>query len=196
MEKNNIMNSASELTKSALRQDLDLWRLPGQELHDVLDVLRRQALVVPVTFLGMPCWLITDHETLVTAFRDNDDFPPHTPYKFGIEPVIGETFQTMESDRHGFFRKLATPTFMPRSVDRIDSTMLVDVADELIDTFIKKNEVDLVSAFTRRYPFTVIARLLGIRREEEEQFHHWATTILSFRSNPKESFKSRDEFWA
>lgn len=190
------MNGEGSLADHALSIDFEAGEFPGQELHATMDELRQRAPIVPISFLGTPAWLIVDHKHLSEAFRDNDNFPPHAPYKFGIEPVIGETFQTMEGDRHRFFRKLATPTFRPRSVDRMDSTMLADVANELIETFIDKGQVDLVADFTQRYPFVVIARLLGIPKEEEEQFYRWAMAILRFNSNPEKAFACRDELWA
>jgi len=189
------VSSTRKLTTESLSVDFDTLQLPGIELHQLMDDLRRQAPVVPVTFLGERVWLITDHAHVSAAFRDNNIFPPHTPYKIGIEPVIGETFQSMSGDRHRIFRKLATPTFRPRSVEHIDSDMLTSVANELIDTFINQAEVDLISEFTERYPFVVIARLLGIPKEEEEQFHRWVMAILRFRSNPEKAIACRDELW-
>ncbi len=189
------MSSTSKPTTESLSLDFDTFQLPGIELHELMDDLRAQAPVVPVTFLGERVWLITDHAHVAAGFRDNNIFPPHTPYKIGIEPVIGETFQSMTGDRHRIFRKLATPTFRPRSVEQINNDMLTSVANELIDRFINKSEVDLISAFTERYPFVVIARLLGIPKEEEEQFHRWVMAILRFRSNPDKALACRNELW-
>tara|TARA_B100000029_G_scaffold516236_1_gene627863 strand:+ start:17416 stop:18609 length:1194 start_codon:yes stop_codon:yes gene_type:complete len=189
------VSSTSKPTTESLSLDFDTFQLPGIELHELMDDLRAQAPVVPVTFLGERVWLITDHAHVAAGFRDNNIFPPHTPYKIGIEPVIGETFQSMTGDRHRIFRKLATPTFRPRSVEQINNDMLTSVANELIDRFINKSEVDLISAFTERYPFVVIARLLGIPKEEEEQFHRWVMAILRFRSNPDKALACRNELW-
>jgi len=77
----------------------------------------------------------------------------------------------------------------------MDSDMLASVANELIDSFIDQGEADLISVFTERYPFVVIARLLGIPKEEEEQFHRWVMAILRFRSNPEKAMTCRDELW-
>lgn len=177
------------------QQDLDQWQYPGMALHELFDELRQRGPIVPVNFLGSQSWLITEHATLQQALKDGERFPPHLPYQFGIEPVIGETFQTMTGDRHRFYRKLATPTFRPRSIERMDSTMLADVADELIGQFYAAGETDLVSQFTERYPHMVIARLLGIPREEEEQFGRWVGGILNFRWDPDEAMRCRDELW-
>jgi cytochrome P450 len=182
--------------EEALRQDVAEWELPGMRLHSLLDQLREQAPIVPVKFLGMPAWLITRHAELEQAFRDTENLPPERAYKFGIEPLIGETFQSMSGGRHRFYRKLATPTFRPRMVEQINFTMFHDVANELIDSFIADGEVDLVTQFTERYPHIIIARLLGLPRDEEEQFARWVVGILNFKKNPGLARECRDELWA
>jgi cytochrome P450 len=182
--------------EEALRQDVAEWELPGMELHSLLDRLREQAPIVPVKFMGMPSWLITRQVELEQAFRDTENLPPERAYKFGIEPLIGETFQSMSGDRHRFYRKLATPTFRPRMVEQINFTMFHDVANELIDSFIADGEVDLVTQFTERYPHIIIARLLGLPRDEEEQFARWVVGILNFKKNPGLARECRDELWA
>jgi len=166
------------------------------QLHTLLDQLREQAPIVPVKFMGMPSWLITRHAELEQAFRDIESLPPERAYKFGIEPLIGETFQSMSGDRHRFYRKLATPTFRPRMVQQLNFTMFADVANELIDSFIEDGEADLVTQFTERYPHTIIARLLGLPRHEEEQFARWVVGILNFKKDPGRARECRDELWA
>lgn len=175
--------------------DIDRWTLPGMALHQEMDRLRAQGPVVPVTFMGAPSWLVTRHAELEQVFKDTEAFPPQLSYKAGIEPVIGETFQTMEEERNRFYRKLATPSFRPRMVDRLDSTLLADVAHELIDGFVADGCADLVKQFTERYPYIIIARVLGIPRDEEDKFFRWVMGILSFNWDPARALQCRDELW-
>lgn len=183
-------------TPDPVQEDVAGWELPGMQLHALLDRLRKQAPIVPVKFMGMPSWLITRQTELEQAFRDTENLPPERAYKFGIEPLIGETFQSMSGDRHRFYRKLATPTFRPRMVEQLNFTMFADVASELIDTFIADGEVDLVTQFTERYPHVIIARLLGLPRDAEAQFARWVVGILNFKKNPGLARACRDELWA
>ena len=165
------------------KADFYLDDFPGMVLHNLMDTLREQAPIVPVHFLGGPAWLITRHDELEAAFKDTDNLPPHRAYLASIATLIGENFQSMEGDRHRLFRKLATPTFRPRQVEKMDFDMLADVADELIDTFIKDGQADLVSQFTQRYPYIVIARLLGIPRDAEQEFAGWVVGLLDFNAD-------------
>ena len=152
-------------TENSFVVDFENVNYPCIELHKTIDNLRSDGPVVPIYFMGAPSWLILDYSHVKQGFRDNFLFPPDTPYKIGIEPVIGETFQSMEGERHRIFRKLATPTFQPRSIEKLDSDILAEVANELIHEFINNETVDLVKAFNQRYPFVLIARLLGIPKE-------------------------------
>jgi cytochrome P450 len=195
-EEPNIASAESEDSATAvLQRDVVKWELPGIQLHTLLDRLRAQAPTVPVKFMGMPSWLITRHAELQQVFRDIESFPPERAYKFGIEPLIGETFQTMSGDRHRFYRKLATPTFRPRMVEKLNFTMFADVANDLIDSFIEDGEADLVTQFTERYPHTIIARLLGLPRHEEQRFARWVVGILNFKKDPARARECRDELW-
>ncbi len=177
-------------------EDIDHWQCPGLELHQRFDQLRQDGPVVPINFMGADAWLLTSHEAVLSGFRDNENFPPATPYKLGIEPMIGETFQTMEGERHRFYRKLATPSFRPRQIEQMDSSVLSDIAEELITGFASDDQADLVSQFTELYPYAVIAELLGIPRAEQHQFNQWVNGLLNFRWQPVEAEQARDALWA
>ena len=108
------MTVEASMTDQALSIDFETGRFPGPELHATMDELRQRAPVVPTSFLGTPAWLIVDHEHLSAAFRDNDNFPPHTPNKLGIEPVIGETYYLYVGDDGGMFLSLIEPNMWNR----------------------------------------------------------------------------------
>lgn len=179
-----------------LAQDFSEWRLPGMELHRLMDDLRQQGPIAPIRFHGMPAYLITSHAALMRSFKDTENLPPHRAYQIGIAPLIGENFQSMSGARHRLYRKLATPTFRPRMVEKMDDGMLRDVANELIDRFVGSSEIDLVEDFTLLYPYVVIARLLGIPRDEEEKFADWVVGLLHFSTDPERAYQCRDELWA
>ena len=179
-----------------LSRDFSSWKLPGQELHRFMDALRKRGPVASISFHGMPAYLLTRHDSLVKSFKDTDNLPPERAYQIGIMPLIGENFQSMSGKRHRLYRKLATPTFRPRMVERMDSDMLRVIANELIDKFIDKGEADLTQDFTMLYPYIVTARLLGIPRDEERKFADWVIGLLHFTADPERAYQCRDELWA
>ncbi|MCB1688012.1 MAG: cytochrome P450 [Halioglobus sp.] len=178
-----------------LAQDFSTWELPGLELHRFMDELRQMGSVVPITYYGTSGYLATTHDALTRAFKDTQNLPPERAYQLGIAPLIGENFQSMSGERHRLYRKLATPTFRPKMVDKMDSAMLKDVANELIDKFVAAGEADLTKTFTLLYPYIVIARMLGIPRDEETKFADWVVGLLHFTSDPERAYRCRDELW-
>ncbi len=177
--------------------DFALDELPGEALHAALRRLRAQGPVVPAHFGGQPALVVCGYAALLDAFTDAERFPPHLMYQAAFEPAIGESFISMpERERHLRYRKLATPAFRSRPIERFAEEALAALAHEVIDEFAGQDEVDLVPAFTARFPYKVITRLLGIPREREDAFHGWALALLRFREDPDGARKANEEFTA
>ena len=154
--------------------------LPGPELHQVLARLRQAAPVSRVLMGGRPCWLIAGHEALSLAFRDEVAFPAGEWYRRVIEPTQGRTFESMEGAEHLLYRRLATPAFRSRAVDRMEASGIAELAQEMLEALPESGELDLMDAFVAHFPFRIISRVLGIPTEREEQFVGWALGILRF----------------
>jgi cytochrome P450 len=179
--------------------DIDFGQEPmaGEALHTTLVQLKAQnGPVQEVRFHGMPALLIYDQELLRAAFKNERDYPPADIYRFGLEPLIGRNFQTMEGAEHRLHRQLATPSFKPSVLRHFDLDYLKGLGNELIDRFIDRDEVDLAAEFTHLFPFIVISRLLGLPRDKENQFQRWALGILSFTAEPDQAIICRDELEA
>jgi cytochrome P450 len=170
--------------------DFALDPFPGPELHSALAALRAQAELAPVTFLGLDAWLVTSYDALDEAFRDSESFPPHLMYQRAIEPVFGRSFLSMDEPDHLTYRRLATPAFRSRAVESFSETGLAALAHELIDTIDPRAPFDLVPAFTERFPYLVISRMLGVPRDMEDQFHRWSIAILEFGRAPDKARES------
>lgn len=163
--------------------DFSFARMPGDELHHYLRRLRSQAPVSPCLFSGQPAMIITGHAALAEAFRDNARFPPANAYRITIEPVQGLTFQTMEDEEHRIYRRLATPAFRSRAVEKMEVEGLARIAHELIDKF-PAGGCDMAHHFSHRYAFLVISRMLGIPLDHEDEFREWAKGFLSAPADP------------
>jgi cytochrome P450 len=174
--------------------DFGFDEMPGGELHEVLHAYRERGPVQPTRFLGIPSFVITGHEVLLDAFKDVERFPPHLMYQAAFEGAIGKSFISMERpEDHRVYRKLATPAFRSRAVARYEREGLAALARELASGFGEREDVDLVAEFTARFPYLVITRLLGLPRDREEAFHHWALALLRFRDDPAAAAKAAGE---
>jgi len=159
--------------------DFALDPMPGPVMHAHLRALRETGPLARVRFGGQPAFLITTFEALLEGFRDVDRFPPATLYQRTIAQVIGPNFQSMEGAQHTLYRRLATPAFRSRAVDRFAAEGIEALAHEVIDRFAGESRVDLVAGFTRLFPFLVSPRVLGVPRDAEADFHRWAWEMLS-----------------
>jgi cytochrome P450 len=70
---------------------------------------------------------------------------------------------------HKKFRKLLDPIFAPREVAKLEES-LTNAADELIDAFIDRGEVDFSKEFSTLFPTRVFLGLLGLPIEELPTF--------------------------
>lgn len=175
--------------------DFALDELPGDSLHQALHAYRAQGPVVPARFLGLDAFVITGHAALKQAFLDVERFPPHRMYQASFEPAIGKSFISLpDPAQHRVYRKLATPAFRHRAVERIEENGLRALAHELVDRLEGTREFDLVERFTARFPYLVISRLLGLPREREDDFHGWALPLLRFQDDPAAAARASEQF--
>jgi cytochrome P450 len=175
--------------------DFAVDEMPGARLHEVLHASRARGPITPARFMGLPAFVIAGYAELLEALRDNERFPPHRMYEVSFEPAVGRSFISMaDLDEHRVYRKLATPAFRSRAVERYEREGLEALAHELIDGLEGKGEFDLVAEYTARFPYLVISRLLGLPRDRENDFHRWALGLLRFREEPEAAEVASVEF--
>lgn len=176
--------------------DFALQEMPGDVLHRTLHALRNEGPVRPTRFGGTPAFVITGYDALLDAFKDDDRFPHHRPYAASFAPAIGETFISMPEPQHLLYRRLATPAFRSRAIERFDEQELTALAHELVDDLEGRSRVDLMADFAARFPYLVITRLLGLPRDRESEFHEWALALLRFGDDPPRARKAGQELTA
>jgi len=173
-------------------RDFSFARMPGDELHNCLALLRERNPVSRCLFAGQPAMILTGHAVVAEAFRNNKLFPPANANRILIEPVQGLTFQTMEDREHRLYRRLATPAFRSKAVEKMEVDGLARIAHELIDQF-APGSCDMTGSFSHRYAFLVISRMLGIPLDHEEEFRQWAKGFLSFPDDPEYARRCADK---
>ena len=68
-------------------------------------------------------------------------------------------------------------------LERWEEDLVALVVNELIDTFADRGRSDLVRDVTFNFPVQVIARILGLPREDYPRFQRWALEITSVAAN-------------
>jgi cytochrome P450 family 150 subfamily A5 len=85
---------------------------------------------------------------------------------------MGDTLMSMDPPDHTRHRALAGKFFTPRRLQENEAFILT-LADQLIDEFADRGEVEFSAAYARPFTLLVIADLLGVPREDHDTFRGW-----------------------
>jgi hypothetical protein len=80
---------------------------------------------------------------------------------------------------HTRLRQLISSAFTPRIVSQMDG-LVREIVAELVDAFADREEAELIYEFAFPLPAIVIAGMLGVPREERDQFKVWSSVIQRF----------------
>ena len=97
--------------------------------------------------------------------------------------VMGRTILQMDEPEHRSIRTLVASSFRSKMLERWEEDLVARVVNELIDTFIDEGRTDLVRSVTFNFPVQVIARILGLPREDYPKFQRWALELTSVAAN-------------
>jgi cytochrome P450 len=115
-----------------------------------------------------------------TVLKDGENFSS-AAYAEVMGPVMGHTILEMDEPEHHLYRGLVQQAFSRKAMEGWERDLVRGVVDEHIDAFIDRDSgtADLVREVTFPFPVVVIARLLGLPREDLPAFHRRAVTIIS-----------------
>jgi len=88
------------------------------------------------------------------------------------EIPLGDELMTLDPPKHTRHRILAGKFFTPRRLKE-NEEFIWRLADELIDEFANRDEVEFSAAYANPFTLLVIADLLGVPREDHETFRGW-----------------------
>ncbi len=128
----------------------------------------------PVTVFGF--------DETVQVLRDNETFSS-TVYEGVMGLVMGRTILQMDEPDHRISRAMVSSSFRSKVLERWEGDLVSVIVNDLIDGFVKLGRADLVREVTFNYPVQVIARILGLPREDYPSFQRWAIEITSVAAN-------------
>ena len=128
----------------------------------------------PVTVFGF--------DEVVQVLRDSETYSS-TIYEEIVGMVMGRTILQMDEPEHRSVRTLVASSFRSKMLERWEEDLVARVVNELIDTFIDEGRTDLVRSVTFNFPVQVIARILGLPREDYPRFQRWALELTSVAAN-------------
>ena len=94
-------------------------------------------------------------------------------------PVMGRTLLQLQGAEHRASRALVSPSFRVKLLERWRTELVQVVVDELIDRFAARGRAELVREFTFAFPVQVIARLMGLPRQDYVRFQRLSIELLN-----------------
>ncbi|UPZ29510.1 cytochrome P450 [Streptomyces sp. LRE541] len=145
---------------------------------------------------GVEAWLVTRYADAKQALADgrlsknpaHHDEPAHAKGKTGIPGERKAELMThllnIDPPDHTRLRRLVSKAFTPRRVAEFGSRVQ-ELTDQLIDGFAEKGEADLIHDFAFPLPIYAICDLLGVPREDQDDFRDWAGMMIRHGGGPR-----------
>ncbi len=191
--------SVGDLT-AVFELDADAVRCP----YPHYDAVRAEQ---PVVFVPeIECWLVTRYADIVHVARDPQTFSSIMPTGpvlarqqreaigtlLADEPELAARMSRMRSGvrvllsadppDHVRQRKLVNRAFTPPKVKQLEPRIRA-VAEELVDGFAPRGEVDVVAEYGVPLPLTIIAEALGVADDELPRFKRWSDDFVALIGN-------------
>jgi cytochrome P450 len=100
-------------------------------------------------------------------------------YEQIMGPVMGRTLLELEGAEHRASRALVSPSFRSALLERWRSELVELVVNELIDRFAPLGRAELAREFTFAFPVQVIARIMGLPRQDYLRFQRLSIELLN-----------------
>jgi cytochrome P450 len=100
-------------------------------------------------------------------------------YQEVMGPVMGRTLLELEGAEHRASRALVSPSFRTALLERWRSELVEVVVHELIDRFAPRGRAELAREFTFAFPVQVIARIMGLPRQDYLRFQRLSIELLN-----------------
>ena len=166
-----------DLTSAAARADV----------HAVYREMRRAGPIHRFTdpHSRRPSWLVLDHADVRAALAGTDAFlrdegrlrPRPAELPRGLELILGDMLHK-DPPEHTRLRYLVVKALTPRRIDRLRARARTLIAD-LLDPLDGAAGFDLIDAFARPLPATLIVEVLGIPQSEGDRFRRWSVDAFS-----------------
>jgi len=112
------------------------------------------------------------------VLKDGETFSS-AGYQDIMGPVFGHSILEMDEPEHHTYRGLVQQAFSRKAMETWERELVRGVVDECLDEVVDAKRADLVRQLTFPFPVLVIARMLGLAREDLPMFHRQAVEMIS-----------------
>ncbi|MFF7330788.1 cytochrome P450 [Streptomyces sp. NPDC008150] len=145
---------------------------------------------------GVEAWLVTRYADAKAVLADqrlsknpaHHDEPANARGKTGIPGERKADLMThllnIDPPDHTRLRRLVSKAFTPRRVAEF-APRVQELTDRLIDAFAERGSADLIHDFAFPLPIYAICDLLGVPREDQDDFRDWAGMMIRHGGGPR-----------
>jgi cytochrome P450 len=159
--------------------DPDAWTSGAP--YDALARLRSDAPIHRIELPGLPpIWLLTRHEDVIRASRDDATYSSSTGNTF-IEVPAGANsamLPSLDPPRHTAVRRLVNQAFTARNVGRLEDR-LRETARGIVDRVLDLGTFDAVPEISAEMSLQVIAEVMGVPQADRLKIFDWSNAIGS-----------------
>jgi cytochrome P450 len=158
--------------------------LPGVDV-DAVQAAIDAARAMPDIFFGLGsrkgagAWVLTRHELQREVLQDGATFSSHNNADFSL--LLGEDWPLLplnvDGAEHLEWRKLLNPIFSPRQMAKLE-TAIQKLAQDLVDGFADKGEVDFMKEFGSIFPVQIFLEMFGLPLEHAPMFIGWSDLLV------------------
>ncbi|WP_204040738.1 cytochrome P450 family protein [Acrocarpospora phusangensis] len=165
-----------------------------QDQHRAFALLRETGPVRQIlTPQGQRMWMVTRYQEARDALTDpalskdihtaRARFDPYTLAVAGLElgGALSEHMLNTDPPEHTRLRRQIGRAFTSRRVREL-RPRIEQIAATLLDDLAALGEADLLSVYAFPLPITVICELLGVPKEDQDDFRSWSTAMARLNS--------------
>ena len=160
----------------------DLERDP----YPIYKRLRDQEPISRVESVGL--WLVTRWDDVMHVDENPEVFTAETEPST-LNRTFGKNLLGSEGSYHRKIRSIIEPAFRPGAVRPYIEEVIAPIANELIDGFQDRGQVELVHTFCEPLSVRTLKRVLGLGELPDDTLRHWfedlATGAANFEGDPE-----------
>lgn len=165
-------------------------RVTLEELEsDPYPIYKRLRDEEPVSFVdAVGLWLVTRWDDVSYVDKTPTLFTGETEPST-LNRTFGKNLLGSEGDYHQRIRSIVYPAFRVNAIGHYPDEVIAPIANELIDAFAGRGEVEFVSEFAEPLSTRVVKRTLGLGDVEDDTLRRWfvelATGAANFEADPE-----------
>jgi cytochrome P450 len=157
--------------------------------RDPYPIYKRLRAEEPISFVeAVELWLVTRWDDVNYIDKTPDLFTGETEPST-LNRTFGKNLLGSEGEYHARIRSIIYPAFRVQAIGHYPDDVIAPIANELIDAFVGRGDVEFVSEFAEPLSTRVVKRTLGLNDVPEETLRRWfvelATGAANFEGDPE-----------